>query len=352
MADLEAIKSGIDLRVLVEMELGKPKLHSSKYNAYACPFHGEHKGASLAVYQDGWKCFGKCNTGGDVFAWVKLRQGFNGLGEVLSYLGYTPDGNQQRKPVIRPAQQPPSTVETAEPPSERWQFFAGELLNFAQKLLWSKDGERAIAYLKEKRGLSPDTIKTAGLGYLPGDAHIYTYGSEFDPDWKDSEGKTIRAHHGILIPHFADKNLWAIRVRRPPGLDGPKYVGIRGGVRALYWIDQQYPGTPALLTEGEFDALVLHQEAGIGCLVEVSPLALASASNKRIDTRWLPWLVSCPTIYSRMDADQAGDKANDVLKQLSARVRPVNVPDGFKDVTELHLSGAGAVQRWVEGLLK
>jgi len=60
-------------------------------------------------------------------------------------------------------------------------------------------------------------------------------------------------------------------------------------------------------------------------------------------------LISAPVIYSRMDDDQAGESANQVLRQLSSRVYPVNVP-GVKDITDLHLTGPGAVREWVAGV--
>jgi len=348
--DLAAIKSQIDLRVLVESELGKPAARSGKTSMYKCPFHGEVKGHSLAVYADGWKCFGACQASGDVFDWVKKRQGFQTNTEALAYLGYTPDGIQRRK-IVR-HQPKPQTLEAATPPSERWQFFGETLVQWAEENLWGDIGAGALRYLKEQRGLSRLAIRSARLGYIPPEKpEDYQYGRVFDPDWQIDE-KPVRMHCGITIPHYAAGQLWAIRIRRPPGIEGAKYMGIRGGSKALYWFDQLEPRLPILLVEGEFDALVAWQEAGPGCLVEVCPLALASASNKQLAPNWLAGLITAPLIYSRMDADGAGSKANEALQHLSARIRPVAVPEGYKDITEMHLGGAGLVRSWVSDLLK
>lgn len=351
MADLEAIKSGIDLRDLVEHDLGKPKSRSAKANMYACPFHHESKGASLAIWKDGWKCFGKCQEQGDVFSWVKKVHGFQSFTEVLAYLGYTDSGQRRsprRKSHLTPRPQPQPV--TAQPPDSGWQFYAGRFVEFAEDYLWGPEGGRALKYLREKRGLRDYTIKEARLGYAWSDnPDEYTYGAVFDPEWQ-VDGKTVHCHMGIIIPHFMGGNLWAVRTRRPPGFTGPKYVGIRGGSKALYWSDYIEPRLPVLLVEGEFDALVAWQEAGPGMDVEVCPVALGSASNKNLPPNFMEPLISAPVIYSRMDDDQAGEYANQVLRQLSSRVYPVNVP-GVKDITDLHLTGPGAVSEWIAGVL-
>jgi DNA primase len=352
--DLELIKSQLDVRTIAEQLLGKPAMKSQKYLAFKCPFHGEHKGSSLVVYFDGWKCFGSCAASGDVFSFVAKVRGLdpkNDFAEILRYLGYSEHGIQRKKPIHRVVTPRPETLEAAAAPSQEWQFYGELLVKAAQDMLWSEQGERALAYLYG-RGLRPAAIKTARLGYISAESpQDYEYGTIFDAEWQH-DGKTVRAHCGIYIPHFADGQLWAIRVRRPPGIGGPKYVGIRGGTKALYLIDEVEPRLPVLLVEGEFDALITLQEAGPGASVEVCPLALASASNKRIAPNWLDRLVSAPVIFSRMDGDGAGGAANEVLQGLSHRVKPVQVPAPHKDINELYLSDGGeAVRSWLQEVL-
>ena len=71
MIDVTRIKEQVDCRELVERELGKPQSKSSRYSTYKCPLHNEERGFSLVVYEDHWRCFGKCGRGGDAIAWLQ-----------------------------------------------------------------------------------------------------------------------------------------------------------------------------------------------------------------------------------------------------------------------------------------
>lgn len=347
--DTEQIKDMLDCRDVVERDLGAPKHRNGKYNVYRCPLHGETKGYSLAVYPDHWICYGKCNTSADVIGWemayhnISFNEACRDLGGVLTNTVI------HQRPAARPVTR---TESPSEPPSAEWQNFAHEAVNIAQQHLWSADGSRALAYLKEKRGLIPATIREARLGYIPAvSASDYTYGRVLFPEWKKEDGKPVRLPCGIVIPHFADDALWAIRVRRPPGMEGSKYMGVSGGSKVIYRIDDVLPRCPVVITEGEFDALVLDQAAGYtGSMVQ--SIALCSASNKHIHSRWLDRLVTAPVILARLDDDAAGTRAAEVLSALSGRMRSVQVPDPHKDVTDFYLaSGVVSVRNWIEELV-
>ena len=71
MIDVEKLKAQLDLRQLVERDLGKPRFRGRDYAAFKCPLHSEHKGYSLVVYAHHWRCFGKCHAGGDAIAWAQ-----------------------------------------------------------------------------------------------------------------------------------------------------------------------------------------------------------------------------------------------------------------------------------------
>jgi len=343
--DTTQIKNMVDCRDVVERDLGAPKIRNNKYNVYRCPLHGETKGYSLAVYEDHWICYGKCNKSGDAIQWLQ-EYGKYTFPEACQMLGGRLDQTIAPRPVAasHKAHQPQS-----EAPSDEWQEYARRVVDYAEELLWSPAGEKALHYLIKTRGLMRVTIRDARLGYIPAETETdYQYGRVPFPEWK-LDGKPVRVHCGIQIPHFADGQLWAVRTRRPPGLDGPKYMGIRGGSKTLYRIDEVLPRLPVVITEGEFDALVLDQCAGyMGKMVQ--SIALCSASNKHIDSRWLDRLVSAPVILARLDDDPAGAKAFDVLHQLSSRVRCVQVPTPFKDVNEFYLASSAAdVRAWIEG---
>ena len=69
MTDTQTLKNTTDLRRIVEQDLGQAPVRSGKAYLWKCPFHQERKGYSLAVWQDGYRCFGKCDVSGDLFDW-------------------------------------------------------------------------------------------------------------------------------------------------------------------------------------------------------------------------------------------------------------------------------------------
>jgi hypothetical protein len=103
----------------------------------------------------------------------------------------------------------------------------------------------------------------------------------------------------------------------------------------------------AVLAEGEFDAILLAQEAGD--LVDVVTLGSASACP---GGRWLGALRDARRILVCYDLDEAGQRgaaALAALSALSARSRPVR-PVGGKDLTEMHLAG-GDLRAWMQSHL-
>jgi hypothetical protein len=139
--------------------------------------------------------------------------------------------------------------------------------------------------------------------------------------------------------------LWQIKVRRATG--EPKYVAVRGGHPVLYGADWLQGHAVLVLAEGEFDALLLWQEAG--GLVDVATLG---ACSKRPGLRALPYLLPYGRILLAFDADapdrrgvRAGDQAAERLAALSPRMRRLAVPSG-KDATEYHQRG-GRLRDWV-----
>lgn len=329
-ADLETLKAQYDLRQIARSELGDPKASTGRYDLYKCPFHHESKGWSLQVWADGFKCYGaKCGVAGDVIKWHELRYTMT-AGEAIRFLrgDQIPGIKPKRRPTT--AQPQPRQRELAAPPSQEWQSYAHAVLEFAESALWeSAAGEKALTYLN-KRGIHDLAIQTANLGYIPArDDRERTYGRALFDQWKKPDGKPVRVPCGIVIPHLADGHLWALRVRRATG--DPKYMGVSGGSKALYWSDAILPGLPVLIVEGEFDALVAWQ-----CAADlVSPVALGSASNADINPYWFPKLMSAPRILARLDDDAAGGKYMPKLAALSQCVVPCQVPHG-KDINEFY----------------
>ena len=323
MNDVRQIKENYDLRRLVEQDLGQPPVRSGRASLYKCPFHNEQKGYSLAVWQDGYRCFGACDTSGDLFDWLMNYRRLS-FPDALAALGEQPHTPQR-------IQQPIHMI-ASEPPSSDWQESARQVVNIAEETLWSSAGEPALTYLLEQRGLTTATIRKARLGYIPGDFR----------DWREIAGLNVPC--GICIPWFAVDELWAVKVRRACGL--PKYVQIAGGsTHGLYNADALYQHTTALFCEGEFDALLVAQEAG----ELVAPVTLGSAAT-RLTARWHGMLVGHRTIFVSYDRDEAGKRGRERLLKLSPRFCELPVPCG-KDISDFYLNG-GDLYAWLTGALQ
>jgi hypothetical protein len=330
MNDIDTIKSLVNIRAIVQDDLGKPAFSAVKYDAYPCPFHHERKGTSFVVYNDGWKCFGSCGDTGDIFGYIGKRDGisFNDAKAiVLRMIGQQP---VTKPTAIRQPERPAS-----QPPNEEWQSAAHEIMNQAVACLWSDAGKKAMRYLTESRGLNPVTIQHARLGYVPGDFQ----------EWRKIGGLNVPC--GITIPWVNRGQLWGIKVRRAKG--NPKYQQVAGGNLhgGLYLCDEIQPGLPLVIDEGEFNALALFQSQ-MECGQDIaSPVAIGSTGNAAISLRWYPAIAAAPRVFARMDAG-SGDKAAAVLGSLSAAVRPLGMPNGWKDPNEMLLaSGNECLFEWL-----
>ena len=333
--DLEDIKSRYDCRELVERDLGKPAIRGQTYSSFKCPFHKEVKGASLVVYRNGWHCFGKCSRSGDVISWMQDYHGMS-FEEACKRL----DNRHLPSPMpVRPTyeeRQSPDNNKRSEPPYPLWQEVGQRVVAQAEETLWSKEGARALAYLREERGLSDQVIRYARLGYVPGHPQ----------EWVKIVGLDVPC--GITIPWFLENNLWGIKVRRLA--QDQRYQQIAGGLLkgCLYLSDKVEPGWPMIITEGEFDALVIHQVASD----LVYPTSIGSAANKTINVRWYIYMTMMVRILVRTDADQAGDQAYKAIEALSQSVYRTQVPIG-KDINEFFLAeGAQAVREWIQDGLR
>jgi DNA primase len=330
MIDVERIKDCVDCRDLIERDLGRPKYRNNTHSKYKCPLHNEEKGYSLVVYADHWNCFGACGHGGDVIGWLMEYHSisFQEACERLSF-GYLPKPAQFNRP--RHAK-----IEAlSEPPDANWQKAALKVAQQAMETLWGGEGKRAWRYLEEERGLTEKTIVDAGLGYVPGNYR----------EWKTIEGLNVPC--GITIPWFVSRAIWGIKVRRAAGEQRYHQVGggnIKGG---LYNADTIQPGLPLFITEGEFDTLIAHQ-AGAGL---ISSVAIGSAANKRINPRWFTKFITAPSIFIRMDDDQAGQGASEKIAGLSQATQCIQVPQG-KDVNNFYIvAGHNTVHNWIIKLI-
>lgn len=315
--DVRTLKAQVDLRRIVEQDLGPAPLRGGQALLWRCPFHQERQGYSLAVWADGFRCFGKCQMSGDVLDWLQRCRRLS-FQEALRALGEMP---RSAPGFVASHPTPP-----AEPPPDEWQAAARRVVERAEETLWSVRGEQVLDYLTG-RGLDGETIQEAHLGVVPGGYR----------QWRAIAGLSVPC--GITIPWMTGETLWAVKVRRAAGQ--PKYAQIAGGSSSgLYRGDALQGAKAVLFCEGEFDALLAHQEASD----LVAAVSLGSAGNPLSD-RWISDLVTVPLLLVAYDVDQAGAKGAARLQTLSQRVHVIRVPYG-KDITEYHLRG-GDVFTWL-----
>lgn len=104
---------------------------------------------------------------------------------------------------------------------------------------------------------------------------------------------------------------------------------------------------PLIITEGEFDALIVLQVGSDFARAA----AIGSASHARIDRRWYGALLGVPRVIACMDADAAGAGAAEELSALSGSVKCVQVPTG-KDLNAFHQQvGKNVVKEWLQTMV-
>ena len=144
---------------------------------------------------------------------------------------------------------------------------------------------------------------------------------------------------GIVIPCLAAGRIWYLKIRRA---DGPaKYSQVAGGQIALFGADTVTSHNTVVVTEGEFDAMLLHQE--LGDLVGV--VTLGSASS-RLPDAWVPHLLGVQRLLVAHDTDAAGLEGAAMWQSISPRTQRL-APLAGKDVTESYLAG-GDLRAWVQ----
>ncbi len=130
MFDIQAIKTRNDLRRIVESDLGPSHGHGARALNWRCPFHHEHKGYSLSVWPDNWRCFGACCMGGDAISWLQRYRGMT-FNEACYFL----DGEPVTSAPLRQVERPQFV--TARPPELEWQQQAWEVVKQATANLGS-----------------------------------------------------------------------------------------------------------------------------------------------------------------------------------------------------------------------
>ncbi len=315
MSAIDEVKQKIDI---VEVIGQYATLKKAGRNLTAlCPFHSE-KHPSFFVYpeQQSWHCFGACNTGGDVFAFIMKKEGLD-FGEALRQLAL-------KAGVTLPSFS--GRIETAGKKEEKEEFYQvneAAALYFHNLLLNATAAVKAKSYV-EKRGFTAKTIADFQLGFsLDSWDAIKLYLGErgHSEETMLTAGLLIKAEDGRTYDRFRGKLMFPIRdIRgRVTGFGArvlddslPKYVNSpqtptfdKSGT--LYSIDRAAAEIrkqdKAIIMEGYMDVIMAHQNGVTN--------AVASMGTAITETQLRILKKLTTNLILSFDADLAGLKASE-----------------------------------------
>jgi len=215
-----------------------------------------------------------------------------------------------------------------------WQNAARILCEEAHLCLLSVGGDRGMQYLKS-RGLKDETIRGAGLGYISA-ARNETAGK-----WGMTGKDVYVPGPCVAIPRYRAERICGVKFRQLEGQ--PKYLQVSGSQPVLYGADNikhEY----LIMTEGEFDCLLLRQETGGLC--DVATIGSASSDIPAEDILSLTSVNKALLAY---DLDDAGMKGSvKIASDYPGFICNARSPG---DITDYHMQG-NSLRHWaVEELL-
>ena len=315
----------VTLLDLVTADLGPPADSRGRGSWWLCPFH-EDKRPSFQVHEyngrQHYKCWA-CGAEGQAWEWL---EGYRHMArrDVYALLKGTEGGPAQpaaARPGPRPAG-PPAHWTAA--PDKTWQDMALDVCLDAAADLHSPRYAAAHRYLTGQRGLRPETIQAALLGY--------------NPSWREVR-PGVKLPPGIVIPCWTDSDLWYVKVRLTrdeAARMGQKYMALKGSQTAsLYNAERLKAAAVGLVCEGEFDALLLQQE-----VPDVAAVTLGSATAG-LSAHWHSYLSWLDRLLVILDEDEAGQKGLAKWQAAVSWCQPMRPPEGLpgKDVTDWHAAG-------------
>ncbi len=315
MSVVDEIKARIDIMDLVS-ESVQLRRTGKNYIGF-CPFHANSRTPAFVIFPDSgtWRCFGQCNEGGDIFKFVMKKEGMD-FPQALKMLA-------ERTGVVLTPMTPEKQAEADE--HERLRGLLEEAATyFRHHLMNTPAGKHALSYLKEKRGLTDQTIETFGLGYAPEswDSLLrYFTGKNYTieellevglvTERQGGEGVYDKFRHRVMFPIRDGMGRmvgFGGRVLNPE--DQPKFMNspqtpLFDKGRLLFALDQARKTIraedQAVIVEGYLDVIALHQG---GFQNVVSPMGTALTDEQ---LRMLKRLTR--RIVLALDPDAAGQKA-------------------------------------------
>jgi DNA primase len=347
---VERVKDATDLVALVGQAV-KLRKQGSAWSGL-CPFHSERSPSFQVVADRGfYHCFG-CGKHGDAFTWIMEREGLS-FPEALEQLAQAAG---IELPKLR--ERPLAEVDL----EARLRSVLEAAQSYYQRNL--SQTPRAKDYL-QGRGLTETFSGVAGFGYAPDGweglvGHLRSLG--FSPELIEQSGLASRSERGSLVDFLRNRLTIPIHDARGRliafggrafGDDKPKYLNTRetplfskGQVLFGFHRAKGQMREGALVVEGYFDVLQLHQE---GIHSAVAPLGTAlTEGHLQLISRFTKRLTLC------FDGDAAGERAMEKALRMALPagfdVRLLLLPAGEDPDTWCMKLGAEAFQELLRGV--
>ncbi|WP_005037880.1 DNA primase [Holophaga foetida] len=316
-----------------------------------CPFHSERTPSFQVVPDRGfYHCFG-CGKHGDAFTWLMEREGLS-FGEAMEQLA-------RAAGIELPRQRERSSAEVDLETRMRTVLEAAQ--EFYERRF--RESPKAREYLAG-RGISSEFAKEAGFGFAP-DAwealvtHLRQQG--FSSELVEQAGLASRNDRGNTLDFLRDRLTIPIHDARGRliafggrafGDAKPKYLNTRetplfnkGGILFGFHRAKGQMRDGALVVEGYFDVLMLHQE---GIHQAVAPLGTAlTAEHLKLVSRFTKRLVLC------FDGDAAGlgamEKSLKLALPMGFDIRLLLLPSGEDPDTWCTKLGAEGFKELLRG---
>jgi DNA primase len=315
-----------------------------------CPFHQEKTPSFYVVPEKRFYFCHGCRASGDAVSFVQRYLGKTFLDAVRDL-----------------AREVGVDLEAAQDPGARERQQLKEVTDQAaehfRSLLWEEEGRRARAYLAS-RGISEETARAFGLGWAP--AAWTSLADRLTKvgmiEWGLNAGLVSKRQKGDGYFDFFRSRL-IIPIRAPEGRpiafgarlvdaeEGPKYLNSRESrlynkSETLFGMDQARDEIrrrkAAVLVEGYFDCIALHQE-GVKHTVALCSTALTPGHLKVLGR------AEARELFLLLDGDQAGlnavERLAGPLLAAGAAAKVALLPQGDDPDTFIRREGAAGLER-------
>jgi DNA primase len=242
--DRDALIAGTDLPALADELLGT-RSGSARTPTWPCPNPnhaqtGRTPPVNVFVSHRGeqrWRCHG-CGTGGTAIDLVLATKGTD-IHQALEYLA----GRTHQQPATPASPRPRPAAPTAHPDPEGLVQYVED----CARRLWRPEGRPTLQWLRDARGLDPDTLRTNAIGADPG------------PHRQPRPDGMPRAR-GAVLPVIVNGQPVYAQLRLTHPRDGqPRYLNPSGLLAPNPRLSHLRPATVErphiLVTEGAIDAL-------------------------------------------------------------------------------------------------